>query len=160
MSRCSLNRSAAGTLAALLRDAVRPNLVQTSDHTPALVHAGPFGNIAHGNCSILADFAAVRLADYVITESGFGPTAVPRSSSTSSAESVGSNPTPKFWFAPCRALKLQSGRFSVKPGKPLPAALLAEDLPALRRVRQPPGPPRHHPPVWSARRRRRQPFSH
>jgi formate--tetrahydrofolate ligase len=63
---------ASGAMAALLRDAIRPNLVQTCEHTPALVHAGPFGNIAHGNCSVLADLAAIRLADYVVTESGFG----------------------------------------------------------------------------------------
>src|SRR2546427_263881 len=62
----------AGAMAALLRDAMNPNLVQTAEGTPALIHAGPFGNIAHGNCSIVADLLALRLADYVVTEAGFG----------------------------------------------------------------------------------------
>jgi formate--tetrahydrofolate ligase len=59
-------------MAVLLRDALLPNLVQTVEGTPALVHTGPFGNIAHGNCSILADAIALRCADYVVTEGGFG----------------------------------------------------------------------------------------
>ncbi|MFG0296757.1 MAG: formate--tetrahydrofolate ligase, partial [Maioricimonas sp. JB045] len=63
---------AAGAMAALMNDAVRPNLVQTCEGTPALVHAGPFANIAHGNSSVIADRVALRLADYVVTESGFG----------------------------------------------------------------------------------------
>lgn len=62
----------AGPMAALLVDALKPNLVQTSEHTPALVHAGPFGNIAHGNSSVVADLIATRLADVVLTEAGFG----------------------------------------------------------------------------------------
>lgn len=62
----------AGPMAALLVDALKPNLVQTSEHTPALVHAGPFGNIAHGNSSVVADLIAMRLADVVLTEAGFG----------------------------------------------------------------------------------------
>src|SRR3989440_6177148 len=62
----------AGAMAALLRDALNPNLVQTMEGTPALIHAGPFGNIAHGSSSIVADALALRLADYVVTEAGFG----------------------------------------------------------------------------------------
>ena len=63
---------AAGAMAALLRNALRPNLVQTVEHTPAIVHAGPFANISHGNSSVIADLTALKLADYVVTESGFG----------------------------------------------------------------------------------------
>ncbi|HET9700192.1 MAG TPA: formate--tetrahydrofolate ligase [Burkholderiales bacterium] len=63
---------AAGAMAALLRDALQPNLVQTLEHTPALVHAGPFANIAHGCSSVVATRAALRLAEYVVTEAGFG----------------------------------------------------------------------------------------
>jgi formate--tetrahydrofolate ligase len=59
-------------MAVLLNDAIMPNLVQTSEHTPALVHAGPFANIAHGTNSIIADKIALKLADYVVTECGFG----------------------------------------------------------------------------------------
>src|SRR5262245_23365915 len=62
----------AGSMAVLLREALLPNLVQTLEGTPAFVHTGPFGNIAHGNCSILSDDIALRCADYVVTEAGFG----------------------------------------------------------------------------------------
>jgi formyltetrahydrofolate synthetase len=63
---------AAGSMAALLQDALKPNLVQTLEGEPALVHCGPFANIAHGNNSIVADLLALKLGDYVVTESGFG----------------------------------------------------------------------------------------
>ncbi|AKA48516.1 formate--tetrahydrofolate ligase [uncultured archaeon] len=63
---------AAGAMAALLRDALRPNLVQTQEGVPAFVHTGPFGNIAHGTSSILADKLGLKLTDYLITEAGFG----------------------------------------------------------------------------------------
>ena len=92
---------AAGAMAALLRDAVRPNLVQTCEHTPAIVHAGPFGNIAHGNSSIIADQIALRLADYVVTESGFGAIAEPRSSCTSNAGRAALSPMRSCWFVRC-----------------------------------------------------------
>jgi Formyltetrahydrofolate synthetase len=62
----------AGSMAVLLREALLPNLVQTLEGTPAFVHTGPFGNIAHGNCSILSDAIALRCANYVVTEAGFG----------------------------------------------------------------------------------------
>src|ERR1700686_1700801 len=65
-------RGGAGALAALMEDAIMPNLMQTLEGTPAFVHAGPFANIAHGNSSIVADQIALKLADYVVTESGFG----------------------------------------------------------------------------------------
>ena len=64
--------SAAGAMAAILRDAIKPNLLQTVENTPVLVHAGPFGNIAHGNSSILADLIGVRTGDFLLTEAGFG----------------------------------------------------------------------------------------
>ena len=62
----------AGAMTVLMKDAIKPNLMQTLEGTPALVHAGPFANIAHGQSSIIADRIALKLADYVITESGFG----------------------------------------------------------------------------------------
>jgi len=62
----------AGSMAVLLRDAIKPTLMQTLEHNPVFVHAGPFANIAHGNNSIIADKIALKLADYVVTESGFG----------------------------------------------------------------------------------------
>ncbi len=64
---------AVGSMAALLKDALKPNLIQTLEHTPALVHGGPFANIAHGCNSVRATKTALKLADYVITEAGFGP---------------------------------------------------------------------------------------
>ncbi len=62
----------AGALTVLLKDAIKPNLVQTLDHTPAIIHGGPFANIAHGCNSVLATETALKLADYVVTEGGFG----------------------------------------------------------------------------------------
>ncbi len=64
--------NAQGSMAVLLRDAIKPNIVQTAEGTPAFIHTGPFGNIAHGTSSILADRIALKLADYVVTEAGFG----------------------------------------------------------------------------------------
>src|SRR5919106_2895581 len=63
---------ASGAMTVLLRDAIKPNLLQTLEHTPVFVHTGPFGNIAHGNSSVLADEIGLKLADLVVTESGFG----------------------------------------------------------------------------------------
>ncbi len=63
---------AEGAMAMLLKDALKPNLVQTTENTPAIIHGGPFGNIAHGTNSIIADRMALKLADYVVTEAGFG----------------------------------------------------------------------------------------
>ena len=63
---------AVGAMAALLKDAIKPNMIQTLEHTPALVHGGPFANIAHGCNSVIATKTALKLADYVITEAGFG----------------------------------------------------------------------------------------
>ena len=62
----------AGAMTVLMKDAIKPNLMQTLEGQPAFVHAGPFANIAHGNNSIIADQIALKLADYVVTESGFG----------------------------------------------------------------------------------------
>lgn len=121
-----------GAMTALLRDAVRPNLVQTCEHTPALVHAGPFGNIAHGNSSVLADLSAIHLADFVVTESGFGADCGAEKLFDIKCRVSGITPDVEVLVCTIRALKYQSGRFDVKPGKPLPENLFAEDLPALQ----------------------------
>ncbi|MCA9115194.1 MAG: formate--tetrahydrofolate ligase [Planctomycetaceae bacterium] len=123
---------AAGAMAVLLRDALRPNLVQTCEHTPAFVHTGPFGNIAHGNSSIIGDRVALRLADYVITESGFGADCGAEKFFDIKCRVSGLRPDVSVVVCTVRALKLQSGRFRVVPGRPLPAELLAEDLESLR----------------------------
>ncbi len=122
----------AGAMAALLRDAIRPNLVQTCEHTPALVHSGPFGNIAHGNSSVLADLAAVRLAEYVVTESGFGADCGAEKFFNIKCRVSGLRPDAVVLVCTLRALKLQSGQFQARPGKALPPELLAENLAALR----------------------------
>lgn len=123
---------ASGAMAALLRDAFRPNLVQTCEHTPALVHTGPFGNIAHGNSSVIADLVAVRLADYVVTESGFGSDCGAEKFFHIKCRTSGLRPDCEVLVCTVRAMKFQSGRFAVRPGKPLPDSLLAEDLESLR----------------------------
>jgi len=122
----------AGAMTALLRDAIRPNLVQTCEHTPAFVHTGPFGNIAHGNSSIIADRIAVRLADYVVTESGFGSDCGAEKFFDIKCRTCGLIPNVEVLVCTVRALKLHSGRFRVRPGRPLPPELLQEDLGALR----------------------------
>ena len=90
---CARDLKVHGAMTALLKDAIRPNLVQTIEHTPTFVHGGPFANIAHGANSIIATRAALQMADYVVTEAGFGQIWAPRSSSTSSAARRGSSPT-------------------------------------------------------------------
>ena len=94
---------AAGAMTVLLKDAIKPNLIQTLEGQPCLMHAGPFANIAHGNSSLIADLMGLKLGDYVVTESGFGSDMGWRSSSTSSAAPAASAPTRWCWsprFAP------------------------------------------------------------
>lgn len=122
----------AGAMAALLRHAIRPNLVQTCEHTPALVHAGPFANIAHGNSSVAADLAALHLAEYVVTESGFGADCGAEKFFDIKCAGAGLVPDAEVIVCTVRALKLQSGRYQVRPGRPLPPELIREDLPSLK----------------------------
>jgi formate--tetrahydrofolate ligase len=122
---------AAGAMAALLRDAVKPNLVQTSEGTPAFVHAGPFANIAHGNSSVLADLIALRLADCVVTESGFGADMGMEKFVDIKCRTSGLAPDVTVLVATVRALKVHSGRYRVAAGRPLDPALGREDLAAV-----------------------------
>lgn len=123
---------AAGAMAALLRNALRPNLVQTSEHTPALVHIGPFANISHGNCSVIADLTARQLADYVVTESGFGSDLGAEKFFNIKCRHPGLRPDAEVLVCTVRALKYHSGRFDVRPGRPLPDALLRNDPEAMQ----------------------------
>lgn len=123
---------AAGAVTALLRDAVQPTLMQTTEHTPVFVHSGPFGNIAHGNSSILADQLAVRLADYVVTESGFATDMGAEKFFDIKCRYSGLRPDAAVIVVTVRALKVHSGRFNVQAGKPLDGAILAENLGAIR----------------------------
>ena len=123
---------AAGAMTALLRNAARPNLVQTCEGTPAIVHAGPFANISHGNNSVVADLTALRLADYVVTESGFGSDNGALRLFDIKCRTLGVVPRAEVLVCTIRALKYHSGRFEVRAGRPLPTSLLEEDLSALR----------------------------
>ncbi len=121
----------AGAMAVLLKDAIKPNLLQTLDNTPCFVHAGPFANIAHGNNSILADKIALKLSDYVVTESGFGADCGAEKFFDIKCRVSALKPDCVVLVATVRALKMHSGRFQVVAGKPLDPGLLKEDLQAL-----------------------------
>jgi formate--tetrahydrofolate ligase len=122
---------AAGAMAALLKEAVKPNLLQTNEGTPVLVHAGPFANIAHGNSSILADQIGLRLAECVVTESGFGADMGLEKFADIKCRVSGLAPDAIVLVTTIRALKMHSGRVRVVAGKPLDPALLREDLVAV-----------------------------
>jgi formate--tetrahydrofolate ligase len=124
---------AAGAMAVLLRDAFKPNLLQTIENTPAFIHAGPFGNIAHGNSSVIADFIAVRCTDFVVTESGFGADLGFEKFIDIKCRASGLAPSAAMVVATIRACKLHGGDYDVKPGKPLPDELLRENLDAVEK---------------------------
>ena len=121
----------AGAMCVLLKDALKPNLVQTLEHTPCFVHAGPFANIAHGNNSVIADKLALKLADYVVTESGFGADCGAEKLMDITCRQSGLRPDCVVIVATIRALKMHSGQFKVIPGKPLDPGLTQPNLPAL-----------------------------
>lgn len=98
-----------GALTLLLKDAVKPNLVQTIEHTPALIHGGPFANIAHGCNSVIATKAAQKLADYVITEGGFGADLGAEKFLHIKSRSAGIKPEAVVIVATIRALKMHGG---------------------------------------------------
>jgi formate--tetrahydrofolate ligase len=120
-----------GSMAVLLKEALLPNLVQTLEGTPALVHTGPFGNIAHGNCSVLADAIALRCADYVVTEAGFGSDLGAEKFFNIKCRTSGFKPAAAVVVATLRALKLHGGGGVVKVGSPLPAGLTGPNQEAL-----------------------------
>lgn len=120
-----------GSMAVLLKEALLPNLVQTLEGTPALVHTGPFGNIAHGNSSVLADAIALRCADYVVTEAGFGSDLGAEKFFNIKCRASGFKPAAAVVVATLRALKLHGGGGVVKVGSPLPAGLTGPNQEAL-----------------------------
>ncbi len=121
----------AGAMAVLLKDAIKPTLMQTTEHTPCFVHAGPFANIAHGNSSIIADRIALKLSDYVVTESGFGVDCGAEKAFNIKCRIGGLVPNAVVIVCSVRALKMHSGRFKVVAGKPLKENLLKEDIDAV-----------------------------
>lgn len=121
----------AGAMTALLRDAIKPNLMQTLENTPALVHCGPFGNIAHGNSSVLADLIGIKCCDYLVTESGFGADMGMEKFINIKCRVSELRPDAVVLVATVRALKMHSGHYRVVAGKPLDRRLEQEDLKAL-----------------------------
>jgi formate--tetrahydrofolate ligase len=115
---------AAGAMTVLMKEAIRPNLMQTLENTPALVHAGPFANIAHGNSSILADMIGIKCGDYLLTEAGFGADIGAEKFFNIKSRYSGLKPDAAVLVVTIRALKLHSGRYKVVAGKPLPPEML------------------------------------
>ncbi|GER80975.1 MAG: hypothetical protein JETCAE02_09730 [Anaerolineaceae bacterium] len=123
----------AGALTVLMKDAIKPNLMQTLEGTPAIVHAGPFANIAHGNSSIIADKIALKLADYVLTESGFGADIGMEKFMDIKCRYSGLIPHVVVLVATIRALKMHGGGPKVVAGKPLPPEYIDENLELLEK---------------------------
>ncbi|CAI2183120.1 4892_t:CDS:10 [Funneliformis geosporum] len=131
-----------GALTVLMKDAIKPNLMQTLEGTPVFVHAGPFANIAHGNSSILADKIALKLAGteeyeeesgYVVTESGFGADIGMEKFFNIKCRVSELTPDAVVLVATVRALKMHGGGPEVTPGKPLPEIYLKENLEMLEK---------------------------
>jgi formyltetrahydrofolate synthetase len=116
----------------MMKDAIMPNLMQTLEGTPVFVHAGPFANIAHGNSSIIADRIALKLADYVVTESGFGADIGMEKFFDIKCRYSGLIPNAVVLVATVRALKMHGGGPKVVAGKPLDPAYTDENLDLLR----------------------------
>ena len=123
---------AAGAMAALLKDAIRPNLVQTLEHTPALVHGGPFANIAHGCNSVAATRLALHLADYAVTEAGFGADLGAEKFFDIKCRMAGLEPSAAVVVATVRALKMHGGRSKSELAQEDPQAV-QRGLPNLMR---------------------------
>jgi methylenetetrahydrofolate dehydrogenase (NADP+)/methenyltetrahydrofolate cyclohydrolase/formyltetrahydrofolate synthetase len=123
----------AGAVTVLLRDALMPNLMQTLEGQPAFVHAGPFANIAHGNSSIVADQIALKVADYVVTESGFGADIGMEKFFDIKCRYSGLIPNTVVLVATVRALKMHGGGPKVSPGAPLDEAYTKENLELLEK---------------------------
>ena len=118
----------AGALTVLMKDTIKPNLMQTLEGTPVFVHAGPFANIAHGNSSIMADKIALKLADFVITESGFGADMGMEKFFDIKCRYSGNIPSVVVLVATVRALKMHGGGPKVTAGAPLAPEYIDENL--------------------------------
>ncbi len=122
----------AGAMTVLMKDAIKPTLMQTLEGTPVFVHAGPFANIAHGNSSIIADRIALKLADFVVTESGFGADIGMEKFFDIKCRYSGLIPSVVVMVATVRALKMHGGGPTVTAGKPLDPEYTEENLDLLR----------------------------
>ncbi len=121
----------AGSMALLLREAIKPSIVQTIEQTPCLIHTGPFANITHGNSSIIADRIALKLADYVVTESGFGADCGLEKFADIKCRVSGLKPDAVVLVCSVRALKIHSGIYKMVVGKPLEKRVIKENLEAV-----------------------------
>ena len=117
----------AGSMTVLPREAIKPNLLQTLENTPVLVHAGPFGNIATGNSSVIADLIGIHTGDFLVTEAGFGADMGAERFFNIKCRTSGLRPDAAVVVATVRALKAHSGKYKIVAGRPLPADLLAEN---------------------------------
>ena len=117
----------AGSMAVLLREAIKPNLLQTLENTPVLVHACPFGNIATGNSSVVADRIGIHCGDFLVTEAGFGADMGAERFFNIKCRASGLTPNAAVVVATVRALKAHSGKYRIVAGKPLPPELLREN---------------------------------
>ena len=118
---------AAGAMTVIMKDAIKPNLLQTTENTPVLVHAGPFGNIATGNSSVIADQVGSRCGDFLLTEAGFGADMGAERFFNIKCRTSGLRPDAAVLVVTVRALKAHSGRYKVVAGKPLPPDMLADN---------------------------------
>ena len=118
---------AAGAMTVMMADAIKPNLLQTLENTPVLVHAGPFGNIAHGNSSVVADLIGIHTGDFLITEAGFASDMGAERFFNIKCRVSGMTPDAAVVVTTVRALKVHSGRYRVAAGKPLPPEMLKEN---------------------------------
>lgn len=123
----------AGAMAVLLRDALKPNIVQTAEGTPCLVHTGPFANISHGSNSIIADKIGLKLADYVVTETGFGADMGGEKFINIKCRKSGLTPNLAVLVASVRGLKVHSGDFEIKNSKSLDPLINRENISAVER---------------------------
>ncbi len=117
---------AGGAMTVLLKEALKPNLLQTLEGTPVLVHTGPFGNIAHGNSSVVGDLIGIRGGDYLVTEAGFGADIGAEKFFNIKCRASGLFPDAAVLVTTVRAMKSHSGRHRVVAGRPLPPDLLLE----------------------------------
>jgi len=122
-----------GSMTVLMKDAIKPTLMQTLEYNPVFVHAGPFANIAHGNNSIIADKIALKLADYVVTESGFGADCGCEKFMNIKCRASGLKPDAVIITCTVRALKMHGGLGKVVAGKPLPEEFTKENFEALEK---------------------------
>jgi formate--tetrahydrofolate ligase len=118
---------AAGAATVMMREALKPNLLQTLENTPVFVHAGPFGNIAHGNSSVVADLIGIHTGEYLVTEAGFGADMGAERFFNIKCRTSGLKPDAAVVVATVRALKSHSGKYKVVAGRPLPEDMLKEN---------------------------------